>query len=210
MEANPTLGSRPRQPWTLRHEDLLDAAERLFFERGFAAVSLGDIAHAAGVTKPIAYRHFKTKEGAYVACARRAQADFVQDLIRRVDPALAVREQFAAAADLFFGLLETHPERWELIYGSAAVLPAESREELAALRLGNISTTYALITKDQRGIPRLFAEGLAHAMSGAAERLGHWWRTRPDLTRQDMIDIYVEIFSAAVARYIDPPPIDKR
>ncbi len=210
MEANSTLGSRPRQPWVLRHTDLLDTAERLFFERGFAAVSLGDIAQAAGVTKPIAYRHFTTKEGAYLACARRAQADFVQALKLRVDPSLAVREQFAAAADLFFGLLETHPERWELIYGSAAVLPAQSREELAALRSDNIETTYALITKDQRGIPTLFAEGLAHAMSGAAERLGHWWRTRPDLGRAHMIDIYVEIFYAAVARYLDPPSTDTR
>ncbi|WP_078289847.1 TetR/AcrR family transcriptional regulator [Mycobacterium sp. D16R24] len=199
MEASST-----RQPWVLRHTHLLDTAEQLFFERGFAAVSLGDIAQAAGVTKPIAYRHFTTKDGAYLACARRAQADFAQALILRVDASLAVREQFATAADLFFELLETHPERWELIYGSAAVLPAESREELTALRLDNIQTTYRLIIKDRPGIPELFAEGLAHAMSGAAERLGHWWQSRPDLNRQHMIDIYVEIFYAAVASYIEP------
>ncbi len=199
MEASST-----RQPWVLRHTLLLDTAEQLFFERGFAAVSLGDIAQAAGVTKPIAYRHFTTKDGAYLACARRAQADFAQALILRVDASLAVREQFATAADLFFELLETHPERWELIYGSAAVLPAESREELTALRLDNIQTTYRLIIKDRPGIPELFAEGLAHAMSGAAERLGHWWQSRPDLNRQHMIDIYVEIFYAAVASYIEP------
>ncbi|MGL5444842.1 MAG: TetR/AcrR family transcriptional regulator, partial [[Mycobacterium] stephanolepidis] len=111
----------------------------------------------------------------------------------------------ATAADVFFELLETHPERWELIYGSAAVLPAESREELSALRLDNIETTYTLITKDHPDVPKLFAEGLSHAMSGAAERLGHWWQSRPDLDRQHMIDIYVEIFYAAVAPYLDSP-----
>ncbi|MGH3725091.1 MAG: TetR/AcrR family transcriptional regulator [Mycobacterium sp.] len=208
MEAGSTHGARSRQPWALRHTHLLDTAERLFFEHGFAAVSLGDIALAAGVTKPIAYRHFITKDGAYLACARRAQADFAQTLIQRVDPSLEVREQFAAAADLFFGLLETHPERWELIYGSAAVLPAQSRQELAALRLDNIETTYRLITKDQPRIPKFFAEGLAHAMSGAAESLGHWWQSRPDLSRQHMIDIYADIFYAAVSSHVDPPPID--
>ena len=203
MEAGLTSGVGSRRPWAERHAHLLDTAERLFFERGFAAVSLSDIAQGAGVTKPIAYRHFTTKDGAYLACARRAQADFAQTLIQRVDPTLTVRDQFAAAADVFFELLETHPERWELIYGSAAVLPAESREELSALRLDNIKTTYALITRDHPGIPKLFAEGLAHAMSGAAERLGHWWRSRPDLDRQHMIDINVEIFYAAVAPYLD-------
>ncbi|WP_078312363.1 MULTISPECIES: TetR/AcrR family transcriptional regulator [unclassified Mycobacterium] len=196
--------SSTRQPWVLRHSHLLDAAEQLFFERGFAAVSLGDIAQAAGVTKPIAYRHFTTKDGAYLACARRAQADFIEALISRVDSTLEVREQFATAAGLFFELVQTRPERWELIDGSAAVLPTESREELADLRLGIIQTTYRLIIKDRPGIPELFAEGLAHAMSGAAERLGHWWQSRPDLDRQHMIDIYVEIFYSAVASYIGP------
>ncbi|MFA4084850.1 TetR/AcrR family transcriptional regulator [Mycobacteroides salmoniphilum] len=205
MEAGSTSGAGSRRPWVERRAHLLDTAEQLFFERGFAAVSLSDIAQAAGVTKPIAYRHFKTKDGAYLACARRAQADFAQALVQRADPTRAVREQFATAADLFFELLETHPERWELIYGSAAVLPAESREELSALRLDNIETTYALITKDRPDIPQLFAEGLSHAMSGAAERLGHWWQSRPDLDRQDMINIYVEIFYAAVAPYLDSP-----
>ncbi|MUM19608.1 TetR/AcrR family transcriptional regulator [Mycobacterium sp. CBMA271] len=205
METGPTSGAGSRRPWGERHAHLLDAAEQLFFERGFAAVSLSDIAQAAGVTKPIAYRHFKTKDGAYLACARRAQADFAQALVQRADPAQAVREQFAAAADLFFELLETHPERWELIYGSAVVLPADSREELSALRLDNIETTYALITKDHPDIPKLFAEGLSHAMSGAAERLGHWWQSRPDLERQHMVNIYVEIFYAAVAPYLDSP-----
>ncbi|AMT69450.1 TetR/AcrR family transcriptional regulator [Mycobacteroides immunogenum] len=210
METSPTPGAASRQPWAERHAHLLDAAEQLFFERGFAAVSLSDIAQAAGVTKPIAYRHFKTKDGAYLACARRAHADFAQALIQRADPTLAVREQFATAADLFFGLLETHPERWELIYGSAAVLPAESREELSALRLDNIETIYALITKDHPDIPELFVEGLSHAMSGAAERLGHWWRSRPDLDRQHIVNIHVEIFYAAVAPYLDAPSATKR
>lgn len=205
MEASPTSGAGSRRPWVERHAHLLDAAEQLFFERGFAAVSLSDIAHAAGVTKPIAYRHFKTKDGAYVACARRAHVDFAQALVQRVDPSLTVREQFAAAADLFFALVETQPQRWELIYGSAAVLPAESREELSTLRSDNIETIYALITKDQPGIPKLFAEGLSHAMSGAAERLGLWWQSRPGLDRQHMVNIYVEIFYAAVAPYLDAP-----
>ncbi|SHY58467.1 Putative transcriptional regulator, TetR family [Mycobacteroides abscessus subsp. bolletii] len=210
MQKGPTSGAASRRPWAERHAHLLDAAEQLFFERGFAAVSLSDIAQAAGVTKPIAYRHFKTKDGAYLACARRAQADFAQALVQRADPTQAVREQFAAAADLFYELLETHPERWELIYGSAAVLPAESRDELSALRLGNIETTYALITKDHPDIPKLFAEGLSHAMSGAAERLGHWWRSRPDLDRQHMVDIHVEIFYAAVAPYLGSRSTAKR
>lgn len=205
MKSEPRVNATSRQPWELRHTHLLDIAEQLFVEQGFAAVSLADIAHAAGVSKPIAYRHFVTKDGAYLACARRAQAEFVQELVDQVDSSLSVREQFAAAADLFFGLLESQPQRWELIYGSAAVLPAQSRAELAQLRSDNVATIYTLIVKDVPNVPPLFAESLAHAMSGAAERMGHWWRSRADLDRAQLVDSYVEIFYGAVARYVEPP-----
>ena len=192
-----------RKPWQERRTELLDTAERLFFERGFAAVSLADIAEAAGVTKPIAYRHFQTREGAYLACARRAQADYVRALQAQFDPHLPVRQQLADGADLFFGLLENHPERWELVYGSAAVLPAETRDELASLRLDTIRTTHGFITATQPDVPELLAEALAHSLSGAAERLGHWWKTRPDIDRGQLIDLYVELFYTGIAAYTD-------
>ena len=42
---------------------LLDAAETLFFERGWAAMSLEGVAAGAGVTKQTLLRHFGSKEG---------------------------------------------------------------------------------------------------------------------------------------------------
>lgn len=41
---------------------LLDAAEEVFADKGFAAATLDDIAHAAGYTKGAIYKHFATKE----------------------------------------------------------------------------------------------------------------------------------------------------
>ncbi|MEV0685361.1 TetR family transcriptional regulator [Nocardia sp. NPDC050378] len=41
---------------------LLDAAQEVFAEKGFAAATLDDIAHAAGYTKGAIYKHFATKE----------------------------------------------------------------------------------------------------------------------------------------------------
>lgn len=41
---------------------ILDAAKRLFFERGFDAIGVDELGAAAGVTGPGLYRHFKSKE----------------------------------------------------------------------------------------------------------------------------------------------------
>ncbi|MGI5218789.1 TetR/AcrR family transcriptional regulator [Nocardia sp. CA-290969] len=50
---------------------LLDAAEEVFAEKGFAAATLDDIAHAAGYTKGAIYKHFAVKEELFLAVSDR-------------------------------------------------------------------------------------------------------------------------------------------
>jgi AcrR family transcriptional regulator len=45
-----------------RDEEILDAAERLFFESGFHGVGVDDIGLAAGVSGSAIYRHFQSKD----------------------------------------------------------------------------------------------------------------------------------------------------
>lgn len=56
-------------------EKLLEQAVRLFAERGYAGVSLEDIAQAAGFTKGAVYSHFGSKEQTFLAALRAATAD---------------------------------------------------------------------------------------------------------------------------------------
>ena len=44
-----------------KRERILQEAVTLFYERGFTATTLDDIAHELGVTKPFIYNHFKSK-----------------------------------------------------------------------------------------------------------------------------------------------------
>ncbi|WKG03825.1 TetR/AcrR family transcriptional regulator [Mycolicibacterium sp. HK-90] len=50
---------------------LLDAAEEVFAEKGFAPATLDDIARAAGYTKGAIYKHFATKEDLFLAVSDR-------------------------------------------------------------------------------------------------------------------------------------------
>src|SRR5437763_389819 len=50
---------------------VIDAAERLFAERGFAATSMRDISAASGVSHPLIHHHFGSKEDLYAAVKRR-------------------------------------------------------------------------------------------------------------------------------------------
>ena len=51
-------------------ERLLAAAVSLFAAKGYAAASVRDILRAAGVTAPVLYHHFGSKEGLFLALAR--------------------------------------------------------------------------------------------------------------------------------------------
>jgi AcrR family transcriptional regulator len=62
---------RARMTGTQRREQLLDVGRALFAERGFDAASIEEIAHRAGVSKPVVYGHFGGKEGLYAAVVER-------------------------------------------------------------------------------------------------------------------------------------------
>lgn len=71
-----------------RREVLLDAAARLFAERGFDRVSLEDLGAAAGVSGPAVYRHFPGKQavlGALLVGVSENLCAGGADVVARVD-----------------------------------------------------------------------------------------------------------------------------
>ena len=63
---------RPRLSRDERMEQTLGVAHELFAERGYAEVTMDEIATAVGVTKPLLYNYFGNKERLYIACMERA------------------------------------------------------------------------------------------------------------------------------------------
>ena len=63
--------SRVRMTGKERRQQLLDVARALFAEKGFDSASVEEIAHRAGVSKPVVYEHFGGKEGIYAVVVDR-------------------------------------------------------------------------------------------------------------------------------------------
>ena len=55
---------------------LLSAATELFSRKGYSATTTREIVAAAGVTKPVLYYYFRSKEGIYLELIREAFAKF--------------------------------------------------------------------------------------------------------------------------------------
>lgn len=88
-------GARPRRR-LLREErlrQLLDEAWRLVRAEGTEALTLGRLAEAAGVTKPVVYDHFGTRQGLLAVLYR----EFDARQTARMDEALAASEATLSA-----------------------------------------------------------------------------------------------------------------
>ncbi|HEY0301929.1 MAG TPA: TetR/AcrR family transcriptional regulator, partial [Rhizomicrobium sp.] len=70
------MSTSPEQRWTRRKQarpgEILDAALKVFAEKGFAAARMEDIAGRAGVTKGTIYLYFESKEAVFKALVREA------------------------------------------------------------------------------------------------------------------------------------------
>lgn len=63
---------------------ILDAATRLFQERGYRKTDMDDIAHAVGLARNSLYRYYKNKDFILLACVERDMGTFV-DRMRSLD-----------------------------------------------------------------------------------------------------------------------------
>jgi AcrR family transcriptional regulator len=84
-----SAGSGLRMP---RREVLFTEAIRLFDERGFQSVGLGDVAEASGVVRTAVYRYFSNKTELLVAAAVAAGERMRQGIVRALAGAREPRE----------------------------------------------------------------------------------------------------------------------
>ncbi|OMC35119.1 hypothetical protein A5740_08360 [Mycobacterium sp. GA-1841] len=121
---------------------LIAAARAQFVERGYAAVSTGDIARVAAVTRNALYYHFPTKEAVF----RAVYEDVEGQLAQRVLPAAAAhttgRAQLEAGIEEFLdGCLDPTVARVSVLEAPAALgfgqmREIDNRNYLGALRDG--------------------------------------------------------------------------
>lgn len=68
----------------MRRNEIIDAAEKLFFSKGYENVTMDDIAKEIGMARGTLYLSFKNKEDIYVSIAIRA-SKIVGEMFRTID-----------------------------------------------------------------------------------------------------------------------------
>jgi AcrR family transcriptional regulator len=121
------------------HRRIYDEAVRLFREKGFDAVAVGDIAKAAGVSVPTFYAHYDSKEAILISLPTREE---LQAVFAAQPEGLSAAERARGAIFLWLDQIEAHAredvlERWRIITAtpSLRLRTAASERATAALAL---------------------------------------------------------------------------
>jgi AcrR family transcriptional regulator len=171
-----------------RERLMLRAAGEAFATQGFHGSSMDDIARAAGITKPMLYRYFGSKEGLYAAYLQTTGHELVDKMrapeTRGEPPEVRLR----AGVRAFLNYVREHRTGWTVLHGeTTAPADADVAHEVAELR-GRIVRLLTTLFGD---------EAFAHAFTGAAESLATWWVNQPNPSIDEASAILMSIAGAA-------------
>lgn len=152
-----------------RRDQLLDTAQQVFTAHGYAPTSMDDLAAAAGVTKPVLYDHFGSKDGLLAAVVERSGRQLLEattDAVQGLDPETALRQGLTA----FFAFVDDHAGAWTLLLREVAP-GTPAAEAVDRVRSVQVQVIAALIATHLEGADPMRAAVYAHVVSGAAERI---------------------------------------
>lgn len=186
-------------PRAEREEQIVDVAVAEFAARGYAGASMVDIAALAGISKPLIYQYFGSKDGLFLTCLNHVG----DGLLTRLETAeLSVDDSVVSrihALRAIFTALEPQPVAWRLLYD--ANLPADGpvaeagdgyRRRLSGLAAGGSERFLRA-----RGITSADdASALTAIWMGVVNSAVTWWLEHPEHSAEAMIERSYRLLAA--------------
>jgi len=187
-----------------RRAHLIETAVRLAAGGDLLAVSVADIAAAAGVSEGLLYHYFPSKQALLEAAVQRAADELLADLTAAVlgpvdgsDPESAAADsplaRLTAALDAYLDHVEADPTGWRALLAATSGEPARIAAELDAAS-GELFC-HAL------GVERL-GPGLRLLLAGwfGLERATCLnWLDNPELGRDAVRELLLAVFDSSLA-----------
>jgi len=174
-------------------EQTVAAAHALFAERGYAAVTMDDVAASVGVTKPLLYNYFGNKENLYLACLERAGDGLVATLAAAVGETANPGDALRAGLLSFFSFVDGDRAAWAVLFDETLPAGGEIAGQVAGYRqrLGDLIAAALLeqLPTERRDRARVEVEALSTAVMGAAEALARWWLRTASMTAAEAAEL---------------------
>ena len=182
-----------------RETQILQVAAEIFGTEGYAATSIQTVAERAGISKPLVYNYFGSKEGLFLACLEHG-GTIVADEIERIARGDADGvERGLNTLDGMFSILEPQPYLWKLFYdptapSSGAFADAVRHYTDRIAKLADEGVT-ELMTLAGNTDP-LDISAMTAVWMGMVDTLMNWWMEHPEESAEQMVQRCVRLFTA--------------
>jgi AcrR family transcriptional regulator len=188
-------------PRSVREQLILRVAGQVFAEGGYERASMDRIAALAGVSKPMLYAYFGSKEGLYLAYIERTGGELVQRLVG-ADHSDGTTGRLRAVINEFLAFVQEHSDGWTVLFRELNDRQPLA-EQVSQLRSEVVDEVRRMLESDDEpswaGLRAPASEGVAEAIVGAGEALANWWLKKPEVPRQDVANWYVGLARAAIS-----------
>jgi len=170
---------------------MLEMAGRVFAQHGFHEASMDEIAEAAGVSKPMLYSYFGSKEGLYFAYVNLAYNELITAIDQAVgDAAPDPERQLRAGIRAYYTYVGAHRDAFRVLFremGDPGGELAQQRHRLSR----RMAAALELIMLAAEAPPWQARDAvpLAEAWIGAARSLADWWLDHPEMSADAMSDL---------------------
>ncbi len=179
----PPETSRHRRPAAERRALIEEAAARLFAERGYAATTVEDIVSAAGVSKPMLYRHFESKKELQLRLLEHRRDELAAAPLERfLQGEGAPAQRLPAMLDAWFAHVEQHPDSSRVLFQDATG-DADVRALQRELRGRQRAADMALLREFAPQLPEQELEPLGEIIRSSLTGLALWWLEHPAVPR---------------------------
>jgi AcrR family transcriptional regulator len=162
-----------------RREVIERAATEVFAEHGYAGASIDEIARRSGVSAPIVYDHFASKEDLYRRLLERQRDDLVAFWTQRL-PLPEGQAALEGLLDAYFSYVETHPFAYRMYFRDTM---HEDIKQQGLKMLAALTATVPGFEDADEPTLEMATEVLRTGLIG----LALWWQEHPDVTRAQVV-----------------------
>jgi AcrR family transcriptional regulator len=188
-------------PRERREQLILDVAGQVFAKAGYESAPMDEIASLAGVSKPMLYAYFGSKEGLYLAYIERAGGDLLERLVNARTADSSPASLLRARITEFLSFVEEHADGWKVLFRELGSTRPFA-ERVAELR-SRIAGAIRVMVEDGAGSCARYAptaaDAIAHALVGAGESLANWWLDHPEVPRDEVAAWYLGVVQAVLS-----------
>jgi AcrR family transcriptional regulator len=186
------MATRRRLTREQRREVIERAATEVFAESGYAAAGIDEIARRSGVSAPVVYDHFASKEDLYRRLLERQRDDLVAFWAQRL-PLPEGPAALEALIDAYFSYVEAHPFAYRMYFRDSAHrdIQRQGVTMLAAL----LATVPGFQDADQATL-----EMVTEVMRAGLIGLALWWQEHPEAPRAQVVKAAMRALSMGSAQ----------